>query len=314
MGMFLFALALIPVIVLLIFIFVLDRKEKEPIWLLALLFFAGVGTAIPALIVEVPAQLILDALIPYESAFKAYFLALAVVAPTEEIVKFLALILITWKSKNFDYSYDAIVYAVFVSLGFAGIENIIYVFDSGWGVALLRMFTAVPGHACYAVIMGFFYSKAKNASLTNKKLSCIIYLALALFIPTTIHGIYDALLFGLEGIESVAAVGLSIILWIVLVIVLFIASFILVFYSSINDFCIVTLPEDRQALYRTQVAGTWTCSCGKLNALNRCPACGSMRPTITAWNCPQCGTLSALNFCGSCGCPKPTVQNQQGKY
>ena len=174
MGMFLFALALIPVIVLLIFIFVLDRKEKEPIWLLALLFFAGVGTAIPALIVEVPAQLILDALIPYESSFKAYFLALAVVAPTEEIVKFLALILITWKSKNFDYSYDAIVYAVFVSLGFAGIENIIYVFDSGWGVALLRMFTAVPGHACYAVIMGFFYSKAKNASLTNKKLSCII--------------------------------------------------------------------------------------------------------------------------------------------
>ena len=305
----LFALALIPVIALLIFIFVLDKKEKEPLGLLAILFFAGVGTAIPAIIIEVPADLIMDTIIPYDSVFKGAFLSLVIVAPAEEICKFLALSLITWKNKNFDYSYDAIVYAVFVSLGFAGIENIVYVFSSGWGIALLRMFTAVPGHACYAVIMGFFYSKAKYASLNGKKMSCMLYLAVAVIIPTTIHGIYDALLLGgVSGTDEVVVAGLSFILWLVLVFLLFITSFILVLYSSIKDFCIIPLSEDRQALYRVQVAGTWTCSCGAVNRLGNCPRCGSMRPTISAWTCPSCGTLSALNFCGHCGSPKPAEQ------
>ena len=305
----LFALALIPVIALLIFIYVLDKKEKEPIGLLAGLFFAGMATAIPALIIEVPAELILDAIIPYDSILKGAFMALIVIAPAEELGKFIVLSLITWKNKNFDYSYDAIVYAVFVSLGFAAIENVIYVFSNGWGIALLRMFTAVPGHACYAVIMGFFYSKAKNASLTGKKMNCLLYLALALIIPTVIHGIYDALILGgVSGTDETIVVGLAIILWIVVIFFLFIASFILVLYSSINDFCIITLSEDRQTLYKVQVAGTWTCSCGSVNRLRSCPRCGSMRPMINAWTCPQCGTLSALNFCGNCGCAKPAEQ------
>ncbi len=311
----LFALALIPVIALLIFIYVLDKKEKEPIGLLALLFFAGVGTAIPAIIIEVPAELIMDAIIPYDSVFKGAFLSLVFVAPAEEICKFLALTLITWKNKNFDYSYDAIVYAVFVSLGFAGIENIVYVFSNGWGIALLRMFTAVPGHACYAVIMGFFYSKAKYASLTGKKINCILYLAFAIIIPTILHGIYDALLLGgVSGTDEAIVVGLSLILWLVLVAILFVSSFVLVLYSSIKDFCIIPLSEDRQSLYRVQVAGSWTCTCGSVNRLRNCPKCGSMRPMISAWTCPQCGTLSALNFCGNCGCSKPAGQTDAANF
>ncbi len=157
----LFALALIPVIGLLLFIYFKDKKEKEPVGLLIGLFFAGLGSVIPAIILEVIGQLILDAVIPYESAFKAVHLAMIVVGPAEEMGKYVVLRLRTWKNKHFDYSYDAIVYAVFTSLGFAAIENVGYVFDGGLSTALMRMFTAVPGHACFAVFMGYFYSKAK---------------------------------------------------------------------------------------------------------------------------------------------------------
>ena len=72
-----------------------------------------------------------------------------IVAPAEELGKFIVLRSITWKNKHFNYSYDAIVYAVFVSLGFAALENITYVFGSGVGTAFLRMFTAVPTKSAF---------------------------------------------------------------------------------------------------------------------------------------------------------------------
>ena len=99
----LFALALIPVIGLLIFIYVRDKREKEPMGLLIGLFFAGVGTAIPAIILEAIGELILEAAIPYESAIKAVLLAMIVVGPAEEMGKYTVLRLITWKNKNFNY-------------------------------------------------------------------------------------------------------------------------------------------------------------------------------------------------------------------
>ena len=152
----LFALALIPVIGLLCFIYFNDKKEKEPFGLLIGLFFAGMGTVVTAIIGELVGGAIMGAIFPSESVIGQVLVACIIVAPAEELGKFLVLRLITWKNKNFNYNYDAIVYAVFVSLGFAALENIEYVFLSGWSAAIMRMFTAVPGHACFAVFMGFF--------------------------------------------------------------------------------------------------------------------------------------------------------------
>ena len=152
-----------------IHLFFNDKKEKEPIGLQIGLFFAGIGSIIPAIIGEAIGQAVLNVVIPYNSVIKGYIFAILIVGPAEEIGKYLMLRLITWKSKHFNYSYDAIVYAVFVSLGFAAIENVGYVFMNGIGTALLRMFTAVPGHACFAVFMGYFYSKAKQAQASQDK-------------------------------------------------------------------------------------------------------------------------------------------------
>lgn len=300
-----FVLALIPVVGLLLFIYFRDRKEKEPFGFLVALFFAGMGTIITAIIAETLGQLVLDAIMPGESVFKQVLDAMLIVGPAEEVGKYLVLRIMTWKSKHFDYSYDAIVYAVFVSLGFAALENIVYVFGSGGvGTALARMITAIPGHACFAVFMGFFYSKAKHAALTNKKGKCAGFKALALLVPILVHGIYDAIIMGAGATSIDVLAGISLIAWVLFVIAMFVVSFILVIISSKRDFCIVNLPEKVQTIYRPQVAGNWTCSCGSVNYLNFCPKCGKHRPTIAAWNCPKCGTLSTYNFCGNCGCPK----------
>lgn len=304
----LYALALIPVVGLLIFIYFNDKKEKEPFGLLVGLFFAGMGTIVTAIIAELVGGLILGAVFPANTVIGGVLDAMLIVAPAEELGKFLVLRLITWKNKNFNYNYDAIVYAVFVSLGFAAFENITYVFGSGIGTAFLRMFTAVPGHACFAVFMGFFYSKAKYASLTGKKGACTGFTALAMVIPIVIHGVYDAILMGGGSSEIPVLSGLSLVIWIGFVIALFVVSCILIVKTSRNDFCIVSIPDADgmvQTIYRPSIIGGWTCSCGSVNQLNFCPKCGKQRPISTTWYCPVCATPSAFNFCGHCGCPRP---------
>lgn len=299
----LFALALIPVVVLLVFIYLKDKNEKEPIGFLTGLFFAGMGTIITAVIAEFIGQLVLEILFSYFPVLEWILMAIFVVGPAEELGKYMVLRLMTWKSRHFNYSYDAIVYAVFVSMGFAALENVQYVFSNGWGTAILRMFTSVPGHACFAVFMGYFYSKAKYAKITGNK-NYGMYNALSMIVPIVGHGIFDAILFAGREAGNDVITGLCALLWIGYVVVLFIISFILVIKASKNDFCIVSLPRGIQTVYRPQVAGNWTCSCGKVNYFNFCAECGKQRPSVDIWHCPKCGTVCNYKFCGNCGAPR----------
>jgi RsiW-degrading membrane proteinase PrsW (M82 family) len=68
---------------------------------------------------------------------------------------------VLYNNKNFNEPFDGIVYAVIVSMGFATIENIIYVFQYGFATGILRLFTAVPAHAAFGILMGYFLGKAK---------------------------------------------------------------------------------------------------------------------------------------------------------
>lgn len=303
----LFVLALIPVIGLLAFVYFKDRKEKEPFGLLVALFFAGMATVVTALIGESVGEAVLGIIFEKESVMFQITDAVFVVAFSEEIGKFLVLWLITWKNKHFDYSYDAIVYSIFVSLGFACLENIVYVFSNGAGTAFARMLTAVPGHACFAVFMGFFYSKAKYASLTKKKGASARYILLAMIIPIIVHGIYDAILMAC-GVTDDSAAVFGILMWFGFVVAMFVVCFILVLRSSRNDFCIITLPEKIQTVYRPSVIGNWVCTCGSTNRMNFCPRCGKQRQLVATWYCAKCGSPSSLNFCGNCGSQKPVYQ------
>ncbi len=244
-----FALALIPVVGLLLFIYFNDKNEKEPFGFLVGLFFAGMGTTVSAIIIELIGGLALELVFPDTSILKAIILACIIVAPAEELGKFVIMRLMTWKSKHFDHSYDAIVYAVFVSLGFAALENIKYVFERGIGAAILRMFSAVPGHACFAVFMGFFYGKAKMAKENGK--SSFGYTMLALIVPILIHGVYDAILMsGTAAYEDTPVLtGLSVLLWIGFLVIMFAGSIVVIIYSSRHDKRFTPLPEEPAPMY-----------------------------------------------------------------
>ena len=100
----------------------------------------------------------------------------------------------TWNDSNFNYRFDGIVYAVFVSLGFAAFENILYVFNYGLSVAVTRAFLAVPGHMGFSVYMGIFYGKAKLCEkwgdTAGRKRNWVI----GCLIAVLLHGFYDACL------------------------------------------------------------------------------------------------------------------------
>lgn len=192
----LLSLALIPAVVLLVYIYKKDTVEKEPMSLLLKCLCFGALATVPASCLETLLDYFLVKMqnIPKGSVKYALITGFVIAGGVEEACKFFVLRKLTWKNKNFDYFFDGIVYAVFVSLGFAALENVLYVFDGGASVAFKRMFTAVPGHCCFGVCMGYYYSLAKNASVEwnlNNYRTCI---QKAFWIPMLIHGIYDALI------------------------------------------------------------------------------------------------------------------------
>lgn len=141
-------LAIAPVLFLLLVIYRKDRYEPEPLHLIAWVFFLGTLSVIPAGLIEL--------LFP-EGVFSS-----AVVAPVvEETMKFLIVFLAIYRHPEFDEPMDGIVYAAAASLGFATIENILYVIDGGLAVGIVRAIASVPGHVVFSCIWGFALGTAK---------------------------------------------------------------------------------------------------------------------------------------------------------
>ena len=213
-------LALLPAAGLMFYIYKMDRVEKEPKGLLIGLFFLGVGSIVPAFLLEMLMKASLNAVFfgvfstgdPFfytESTQFFYYLiyTFVCIGLVEEGCKWFFMFILTHKNKNFNCLFDGVVYSVFVSLGFAAAENLIYVFQNGFGNAVTRMVTAVPAHCFFGVIMGYFYSRwflTHKAGELEKhlRMNGIIppgadnfpsggLLALSLFAPTIGHGFYD---------------------------------------------------------------------------------------------------------------------------
>jgi RsiW-degrading membrane proteinase PrsW (M82 family) len=182
-----------PVIVFLIIIYKKD-SEKEPPKLLFKCFLWGCIASLPIIVIE----LIVDSFNVFESLFfYSFYESFIVAAVVEEGFKFLFLFLIIWKHKEFDQFYDGIVYAVFVSLGFALVENILYVAEYGFGTAIMRAVLSVPGHGLFGVAMGYFFALAKFSGKRGTKM-----LWLSFLVPVAFHGLYNFLLSFIGGIEN----------------------------------------------------------------------------------------------------------------
>jgi RsiW-degrading membrane proteinase PrsW (M82 family) len=180
-------LSLAPVFIIGGYIYFRDKYEKEPLRLLLLALLFGALTVIPVFFIE---QFLSGFSPLFPGLTSAAWNAFAVAAFTEELFKFMALYLLIWKSPEFNEKFDGIVYAVFVSLGFAGVENILYVSQGGISTGISRAITAVPAHAIFGVTMGFYFGMAKFFEKERSQLK-----QKALLYPILLHGIYDFILF-----------------------------------------------------------------------------------------------------------------------
>lgn len=187
-------LAVLPVILILLVVYYKD-KNKEPTALLLSLFFSGIASCFLVLIIS----RIMGMFLPFmntaftEKKFIDILLyAFIGVALVEEFCKGLMTYIIAYHQNDFDEMYDGLVYAIFVSLGFAFLENIIYVYQtSSINTALLRAISAVPSHACDAIFMGYYLSMAKLFALRKNYKLEKKNLFLSIAVPAILHGIYD---------------------------------------------------------------------------------------------------------------------------
>ncbi|MCK5135816.1 MAG: PrsW family intramembrane metalloprotease [Bacteroidales bacterium] len=200
--------SLAPVFIILFYIYFRDKYEKEPIRLLIKALVSGIVIVVPVIVVE---RLLISIMPSVGTVASAAYNAFLVAGCTEEVFKFLALYLLIWKSPSFNEKFDGIVYAVFVSLGFAAVENVMYVMDGGYHTAIVRAVTAVPAHALFGITMGYYFGIARMYPELRKS-----YLRRALLIPIVLHGIYDFIL--------MVEVEWLLILFIIFVIYLYVAG------------------------------------------------------------------------------------------
>ncbi len=186
-------MALLPIAILIFYICYKDKKSPEPISQLLKAFFFGILSAPLSFCFSIPFGALglypTEATNILESISTAFFAA----AIPEEIAKFIMLWFLLRRNHYFDEKMDGIVYAVCVSLGFAALENILYLFsnyEEFLSVGISRALFAVPGHFCFGILMGYYYSLAKFSSKASVKNRVLTLIA-----PILIHGAYDSILF-----------------------------------------------------------------------------------------------------------------------
>ena len=194
--------ALLPVVLILRYVYLLDKNEREPLGFVLKIVVLGAVFSLPCAAVERFMMSLIASVYDPASIDYAWMENTVGVALVEEFSKWLVLMLFVWKNKNFDYRYDGVVYAVSASLGFAALENILYVISYGTGVSIGRAIFAIPGHATFGVFMGYWLSRTKTFWLDGKIIRMRICKLFSLSIPMLIHGAYDFLLS-----EQVAELG-----------------------------------------------------------------------------------------------------------
>ena len=191
MKIYLLFLAILPVSCFMIWIYYKDKYDKEPILTLVKYFLVGILVSILCIFIE----LYFNYLNIFNGLASYIYVAFFVTAFTEEGVKSIILIPMLLGEKDFNEKLDGIIYSIILSLGFATVENIIYLMkervDLSLGLAITRGLISIPSHIMFAITMGYYISKYKFAKDNNKKIKYLFY---AVIIPILLHGVFDFIL------------------------------------------------------------------------------------------------------------------------
>lgn len=186
----LFIIAITPALIGIFAMYLTDRVDREPAKLLLMTFILGALAVIPSIIVEE----ILIRFNVFTGVLGALYNAFIVAALTEEYFKRLVILKLPLKTSYFNEKLDGIVYGVFAALGFATVENIMYVvfrYTNNPFIGLYRGIFSVPAHGVFGITMGYYLALYKFNTDEKGKSS---NLRKSLFMPVLLHGIFDFIL------------------------------------------------------------------------------------------------------------------------
>ncbi|MEO0079778.1 MAG: PrsW family glutamic-type intramembrane protease, partial [candidate division WOR-3 bacterium] len=194
-------LAIGPPLALLLFFYFRDRYKKEPLWPLLVTFLLGAFVVLPSSASSLTLGRLTGLARPSLSLTQAFWRALLLAGLVEEFWKFLVVRVYAYARPEFDEPYDGIMYSITAALGFATVENILYIFGPASSpfigdavrVGVMRAVLAVPGHAFYGVLMGYFLGEAKFARPGHTLFLTLTGLGLAILA----HGVYDFIAFSI---------------------------------------------------------------------------------------------------------------------
>lgn len=176
-----------PGIALLSYFYLKDQYDNEPVHMVLRSFFLGVVLVFPIMFI----QYVLEKENVGGGSFFVSFLSSGFL---EESLKWFILMISVYPHAHFDEHYDGIVYGASVSLGFATLENILYLIGHGVEHAFVRALLPVSCHALIGVIMGFYLGKARFSADKAR----VKWLILSLVVPSLLHGSYDFILTALS--------------------------------------------------------------------------------------------------------------------
>ena len=196
----LLSLCVIPSMLILWYIYIKDKSEKEPFYLIIILFIGGIISCLISILISI----ISKQYIPYlnmnyynMNIFEIFVKVFVVITLSEELTKWIINYITIWRNKNFKHIYDPIIYSACTALGFATFENIIYVtnyHNNGIMIAIMRGLISIPSHAVFGIYSGFYLGISKNAYVCDKKDKALKYKILSLLAPIILDFTFDILL------------------------------------------------------------------------------------------------------------------------
>ena len=227
------AVSIIPIAILLFVIYRADRVESEPPKLLAKLFFIGVLSTVVALIVFLILSIVIAGILVSTGKTEGAYLdliSLVLHSFVEIAIILLFLKFTTWKSKDFNYRFDAIVYAAYITMGYAFVNTVIVLLQTDFFIFsdVLSGVVILPLYVCFGIFMGFFYGKAKELSVKGKSAKGNLFLAL--LVPSILNSFFSCI-----GLLK----NITLTIYITLAVIFFLASFGLMLMMSKSDYRIV---------------------------------------------------------------------------
>ncbi len=197
MILFIIIVAFIPGLFWLFYFINKDKYEPEPPLFIIYVFIAGMIAILPAGIIERFFHKLIS---------NKYLYYILIVGLSEEIVKFLAVRLTVFRSRELDEPIDGIVYSTAAALGFATVENMLYMMTMGWKVIFVRAVFSTLGHIVFAALWGYPLYKSK---ITGRKR----YVVFGLLIAALMHGLYNIFIISAQLYGLLLAVVMIVILY-----------------------------------------------------------------------------------------------------